>query len=139
MTATPDMAVTDAVAAIAFYEDVFGADVFHIVRDEAGKKIVHARMRFDDDSVVYLHDSVPGELSGIVAPDVSGSTGVSVGVALATRAEVDRIFEAATAKGIEIVAEPKMESWGEYYRRLRDPFGHAWAFGTYEGTGTGNG
>ena len=121
------ISVPDAPAAFSFYEAAFGADVFH--RGEGDdEKNVHARFRIVD-SVIMLYEHTPGEPPGIVTPDAAGMTTVTLRVLLETRAAADRVFDGARAHGAKIGAAPENVPWNEYYGRLTDPFGHAWAFG----------
>jgi uncharacterized glyoxalase superfamily protein PhnB len=72
----------------------------------------------------------------VVAPNVWN--GVTLGVNVATREEVDEAFAAAVAAGAKAIESPVKRSWGGYSGYFADPEGHrfelAWApwFTTFE-------
>jgi PhnB protein len=43
-------------------------------------------------------------------------------------AEVDAIVARAAQAGAAVILEPQDVFWGTRYAKLRDPFGHVWAF-----------
>ncbi len=128
MPVFPYLAVDDARAAIAFYEAAFGGEVLHVVRDEALGKIVHARVRIGD-SVIMMHEHGAGAVAGVATPAAAGATTVLIRVLLDGRDAVNAKFDAAQKLDARIDMPPREVAWGEYDGRLRDPFGHAWAFG----------
>jgi uncharacterized protein len=52
--------------------------------------------------------------------------GVTLGVNVATREEVDEAFAAAVAAGAEAIKSPVERSWGGYSGYFADPEGHRW-------------
>ncbi len=52
--------------------------------------------------------------------------GLTLGVNVATRAEVDDVFAAAVAAGAEAIGFPVERSWGGYSGYFADPEGHRW-------------
>jgi uncharacterized protein len=52
--------------------------------------------------------------------------GVTLGVNVATREEVDHAFAVALAAGAEAIQHPVERSWGGYSGYIADPEGHRW-------------
>jgi uncharacterized glyoxalase superfamily protein PhnB len=67
-------------------------------------------------------EAAPGKEA--VAPDAWN--GVTLGVNVATRDEVDHACAAALATGAEAIASPVERSWGGYSGYFSDPEGHRW-------------
>lgn len=129
MPVYPYMAVIGPSAALKFYKDVFGATVIYAVRNETDGRIVHARFQIED-AAVMLHRCNPGEMPGIAPESKLGATSVSIRLLLSSKEVIDDIFCRVENTGMEIISKPMNTPWNECYGRLRDPFGHAWAFGT---------
>ncbi|MNW16660.1 Glyoxalase-like domain protein [compost metagenome] len=64
----------------------------------------------------------------MLSPLTIGGTGVAISINLAEAGDVDAAFERATAAGASTVLEPQDTFWQARYARIRDPFGHVWAF-----------
>ncbi|HMG26647.1 MAG TPA: VOC family protein [Acidimicrobiia bacterium] len=116
----------DATAAIAFYQDAFGATL----RDEPFKApdgtVVHSEIRIGD-SVVYVTDE--GEDGNGVAP---GSVGGRVTAVMALNvSDVDTLWDRAVAAGCEVIYPLADQFYGDRAGRLRDPFGHQWMLSTH--------
>ena len=52
--------------------------------------------------------------------------GVTLGINVRTRDEVDHVFAAALAAGAEAIENPVERSWGCYSGYIADPEGHRW-------------
>lgn len=113
-TVTPQLAVSDADAAIRFYCDAFGAS--ELVRNlHKSGRIAHAELRIGD-SLVLVHDDF-SDLGGPSAP-VPGRSGITIHLYVA---DADAVF------GRALDAE---QNWGDRYGILQDPFGHRWSIAT---------
>jgi PhnB protein len=125
-TVTPRLVFAhDAVAAIAFYLDAFGAEVLEEPFVGPDGDVVHAEIRIGD-SVVFVADE--GDGNG-VAP---GSAGGAVTAIMALNvAAVDDWWERAVAAGCEVVYPLADQFYGDRGGRLRDPFGHQWILSTH--------
>ena len=128
MAVTPYLAVRGAPDALKFYEEVFGGVAYHVVKDDESGTIVHARVRLAGGEI-HVHEYSEGEVLGVAAPHITGSTSVSVRLLLDSCANVDRVFARAIDSGAKIAMAPANACWNEYYGRFLDPFGHAWAIG----------
>ena len=124
----PYLTVAHGAEALAFYEQAFGADVFHTVMDDDGKRMAHARFTIED-AVVMITEHFPELPTGVYPPNEIGGTPVTIRLELSSRKTVDQIFANAPQLGAEMIDAPNLKPWGEYYGRLKDPFGHVWAFG----------
>lgn len=114
-------------AAIAFYEEAFGAVETYEQMAEDGERVLHANLSMFD-SEVMLHDEFPEYGSAVMSPLTRGGAGLSINVNLKTPAEVDRAIERAVAAGATTVMAPDDMFWGARYGKIQDPFGHVWAF-----------
>src|SRR5215216_6062403 len=93
----------DAAAAIAFYQEAFGA------------------------TVVFMTDE--GEDRNGVAPSSVG--GLVTAVMALNVPDVDALWERAVAVGCEVVYPLADQFYGDRAGRLRDPFGHQWMLSTH--------
>lgn len=119
-TLTPFMVVTDAVAAIDWYADVFGATTVSRM-DLPGGGIAHAELDFGDGRL-QLSDATPQ--FGLVNPSmedaVSNSTCIYV-------EDADAVVARAKEKGAIVREEVSTFVTGDRYGAIRDPFGQRWA------------
>jgi PhnB protein len=114
-------------AAIAFYEQAFnGVCAFkQMARD--GTRVQHANIELFGAEVM-LHDEFPEHGGDVLAPSSVGGASVALNVNLAAPGDVDAALARARAAGATVICEPEDMFWGARYGRVRDPFGHVWAF-----------
>ena len=113
----------DATAAIAFYQDAFGATVPVEPYTAPDGKVVHSEVRMGD-SVVFLTDEGDGEgedRNGVAPSSVGG---LVTAVMALNVPDVDALWERAVAAGCEVVYPLTDQFYGDRAGRLRDPFGH---------------
>jgi PhnB protein len=121
---TPYLCVDDAVRAIEFYKEAFGAT--EIMRMEApGGKIGHAEVRVGD-SVIMLADEFP-ELS-FRSPQTVGGTSAHFMIYVE---DVDARVEQAVAAGAKLTRPVKDQFYGDRTGGVEDPFGHHWYIATH--------
>lgn len=123
-TVTPYLAVSDAAAAIAYYERVFGAKQ-RVRMDAPGGKIGHAELEIGD-SLVMLSDSFPQSTTR--PPKELGGTSASVFLYVA---DVDAIVKRAVDEGATVTMEVADQFWGDRLGSVTDPFGHSWSIATH--------
>jgi PhnB protein len=116
----------DAIAAIAFYQEAFGATVDDEPHTAPDGKVVHSEVRIGD-SVVFLTDE--GEDRNGVAPSTVG--GLVTAVIALNVPDVDALWERAVAAGCEVLYPLADQFYGDRAGRLRDPFGHQWMLSTH--------
>jgi PhnB protein len=122
-TVTPQLVVSDAVAAIRFYREAFRASELARNLHESGR-IVHAELRIGD-SLVLVHDDF-SDVGGPSAP-VPGNSGVTIHLYVA---DADTVFRRALDAGAITVLDMAEQDWGDRYGILQDPFGHRWSVAT---------
>jgi PhnB protein len=123
MSATPYLIVSDAIAAIDFYRNVFGA-IEYIRLAEPSGKVMHAEIRMGDVSIM-LADEFPD--MGYCSPKTLGGSPVSI---LLYVDRVDAVFETAIAAGATVKMPVENQFDGDRRGTLVDPFGHIWLLAT---------
>ena len=119
--------VSDGRAAIAFYENAFGAVcAFHHMGDD-GRRVLHANLEMFGGEVM-LHDEFPEIGSDVLSPLSRGGASMAININLPTPADVDAAMARAESAGANITLPAGDQFWGSRYGRIRDPFGHVWAF-----------
>jgi PhnB protein len=119
--------VRDGLAAIAFYKKAFGAECpFHQLAED-NKRIMHANIELFG-SEVMLHDEFPEFGGDVLSPLSRGGASMAISVNLPEPADVDAAVSRAQSAGAEVVLTAQDVFWGARYGRVRDPFGHIWAF-----------
>lgn len=114
--------VRDAAAAIAFYEQAFGAkEIFRLT--EPSGRIGHVELQLGP-AVLMLADEFPEY--GMVGPQGDKGTGCTVHLHVEN---ADEMGARAVAAGATMVMPPSDQFYGERSCRVRDPFGHDWLIG----------
>lgn len=121
---TPYLTVSDAAAAIAFYERAFGAEEIERALTPDGEKIMHAEVAVNG-GVIMLSDDFPESPAQGSTPEALGGSPVTIHLAVD---DAEALWERAVAAGAEVTMPLERQFWGALYGRLRDPFGHHWAF-----------
>ncbi len=119
--------VSGADAAIAFYERAFGAVcAFKSLADD-GVRVLHANVELFGGEVM-LHDEFPEFGGDVLSPASRGGASVAININLPQQQAVDAALARAQAAGGTITLAAADTFWGARYGRVRDPFGHIWAF-----------
>jgi PhnB protein len=125
-TVTPRLVFAhQAVAALDFYVEAFGAEVLEDPFLTPDGAVVHAEIRFGD-SVVFVTDEGDGE--GVAPASVGGA--VTALMALNVP-DVDAVWERAVRAGCTVIYPLADQFYGDRGGRLRDPFGHQWMVSTH--------
>lgn len=119
--------VKGGIDAIAFYEKAVGAQCIFKAMAEDGKRVMHANLAMFG-SEVMLHDEFPEFGGDVMAPSSRSGASMTISINLPKSADVDAAIARAQAAGADILLQPTDVFWGARYARLRDPFGHVWAF-----------
>ena len=114
--------------AIALYQRAFGAALLTHKMDEAGRRVLHAALDVFG-TMIMLSDEFPEYDPGSKAPTTVGATTFTLHIGFDDPADVDAAMSRAAAAGCTVTTPAADATWGMRYGRLRDPFGHAWAFG----------
>ncbi|MEX0696168.1 MAG: VOC family protein [Dongiaceae bacterium] len=122
---TPYLVLGNAVQAIEFYKQAFGAvEIMRMAAPSAGK-LVHAELKIGG-SIVMLGDDMGG--GGMRAPTSLGGAGAAVFLYVK---DADATFARAVRAGATVIRPLADMFWGDRYGRLRDPFGHVWEIATH--------
>jgi len=122
---TPHLVCNDAAAAIAFYQQAFGAvEVGRM--GMPGGKIGHAEIRIGD-SRLMLADAFPEYGSN----DPLTLKGSPVVIHLYVE-NADAVWDQAIAAGAEPIMPLSDAFWGDRYGQVQDPFGHRWSIATHQ-------
>jgi PhnB protein len=125
---TPHLVVNGGVDAIKFYEHALDAEVERVMMAEDGKRVMHAELEINDGTV-FLCDEFAEFDTTTSAPAKNAATPVAIHLEFKKPKHVDRMVAQAAEHGAEILMPPADMFWGARYARIRDPFGHVWAFG----------
>jgi len=123
-TLTPFLTVRDAVRAIEFYKQAFGAQERGVTKGPDGK-VMHAELKIGD-SVIMLSDEWPEY--GALSPLSSGGAGMGLHIYVDS---VDAAFDRAVQAGARVDMPVSDQFWGDRYGKLTDPFGHKWSIATH--------
>lgn len=116
------LCVSDARAAITFYERAFGASEKFRLTEPSGR-IGHAEMAFGPMTVM-LSDEYPE--CGIRSATAIGATPVSIHLHVDN---ADHMIAQALGAGATLEREAQDAFYGERSGVVRDPFGHRWLIG----------
>lgn len=116
---TPYLTVKGADAAIAFYEDVFGATERGRLSAPDGS-VAHAELAIGDGLLMLAEENPDW---GTTAPGTIGGTAVTIAVYVE---DVDATVRLAVEHGATVKMEPTDEFYGDRAASVIDPFGHAW-------------
>jgi PhnB protein len=118
----PYLRVTDAAAAIDFYQRAFGAqEKFRLT--EPNGRIGHAELMLGGMTLM-LSDEFPE--FGLNSASTIGATAVSIHLHVD---DADALLRQAVAAGATVEMEPADMFYGERLGVVRDPFGHRWMIG----------
>jgi PhnB protein len=120
----PYLIVADGAAALAFYQQVFGARV-RMRLDGPGGKIGHAELEIGD-GLIMLADEHPA--MGALAPPTVGGTPVALHLYLE---DVDAVAAKAIAAGAKLKRPVENQFYGDRLGTVEDPFGHVWHISTH--------
>jgi PhnB protein len=120
---TPHVIVSDGLAALKFYTEVFGGEPGHNMMTADGQRLMHGEIELDGHKL-FVSDEFKREEGGMCqTPQTLGGT--SVRITLMTD-KADAVFQRALERGAEVLMPLQDMFWGARYGQLRDPFGHVW-------------
>jgi len=119
----PHLIVSDGLAALKFYQEVFGAEAGHNMMAPDGKRLMHGELVLDGHKFFVSDEFRPEEGGACKTPQTLGGT--SVRITLQTD-EPDAIVERAVACGAKVLMPVQDMFWGARYGQILDPFGHHW-------------
>ena len=113
----PDLSVTDAKQAVAFYSRVFETKPLVLLRMPDGW-VMHCQFRVGD-ARFFLSAELP-EHGGTPSPASLGATTVAIHLYVD---DCDAMLALMKTCGATVLMEPLNMFWGERFARARDPFG----------------
>ena len=119
----PHLIVSDGLAALKFYEEVFAAEEGHNMMAPDGKRLMHGELELDGHKVFVSDEFTADEGGTCKAPQTMGGT--SVRITLQTD-DADAVVERAVARGAKVLMPLRDMFWGARYGQIVDPFGHVW-------------
>lgn len=125
---TAYLTVRGGLDAIAFYQRAFGAELLTRKVTDDGKRVLHAALNVFG-TMIMLSDEFPEYDPDSKAPATVGATTFTLHVGFDDPDAVDAAIANAASAGGTVTTPPMDAFWGMRYGRLKDPFGHAWAFG----------
>jgi uncharacterized glyoxalase superfamily protein PhnB len=134
-TIFPALRYTDARAAVAWFETVFGAER-HAVFDAADGSVAHAEMRIAGNIFMFGQDSVRDDYP-VRSPKATNGVTASIYVVLPDAAAVDALHARAAAAGASITHAPNDTDYGSHDFSALDLDGHTWTFGTFDPNAAG--
>jgi PhnB protein len=121
-TIAPWLSVTDATAAVAFYQEAFGATPGEVA--DSGGGVIEVAELFIGDAAFWV------QRDGDLPPDAAPGQLVRM---IVTVPDPDAAFARAIATGAsELAAMHEEHGWRT--GRLADPFGHQWEFARRTGS-----
>jgi PhnB protein len=123
-TLTPFLTVRNAIRAIEFYKQAFGAQERGVAKGPDGK-VMHAELKIGD-SVIMLSDEYPE--FGSLSPQSVGGSPMGLHIYIEN---VDAAFDRAVKAGAQVEMPVSDQFWGDRYGKLKDPFGHKWSIATH--------
>ncbi len=120
----PYLTVSPAMAAIAFYTAVFGAEQKALMPALDGMRIMHCELLVNGGSIM-LADAFP-EFGNTRVPIPGEPVFMSVSLEFAEPEKVDETYERALNLGAKSEGRPMNSFWGTRLATFRDPFGHRW-------------
>jgi uncharacterized glyoxalase superfamily protein PhnB len=123
-TITPYLAVSDARAAMAWYQDIFGATVATEPIIMPDGRVGHVELRIGD-AVIMMADEFAD--IDVLGPTSRGGTTVSFVIDVP---DVDTTYARAVAAGAVAERPPTDQFYGARAGWLSDPWGHRWSIST---------
>jgi PhnB protein len=116
---TPHLVVRGAARAAEWYAQALGAEERGRI-EVPGGKLMQVELRIGD-ATVMIADEFPD--LDVLSPESIGGTATVLHL---ETADVDPLWERATAAGAEVRQPLGDTFWGERYGQISDPFGHRW-------------
>ena len=119
----PHLIVSDGVAALKFYREVFQGSEGDIMMAQDGKRLMHGEIIVDGHKLFLSDWFDPSEGGSLDSPERLGGT--CVRITLMTH-DADAVFERAVERGSRVLMPVQDMFWGARYGKFVDPYGHEW-------------
>ncbi len=122
---TPYLIVADALSALKFYAEAFGAvEIMRMPMPDG--KIAHAEIRIGDSFVMLADESPQWKIK---SPIAYGGTPVSLMIYVE---DSDAVVTLAASLGATIIKPMMDQFYGDRSGTIVDPFGHQWTISTHK-------
>ena len=121
-TVTPYIAVKGGSAALAHYEEAFGAETIGVMKMPGDDKVMHACFKVGD-SKIFLTDAGP-----LMSAPENGEGGNHFYLYVD---DVDAAHKRAVEAGMSEDKAPEDQFWGDRMSRVTCRFGHHWSLATH--------
>lgn len=115
----PYITVSNAKAAIEFYQSAFGAEELYRLIDPQSGNVGHAELMISGQKLM-LSDEYPQHNK---SPDTLGGSATKFSLKVPN---ADQAIEHAVSRGATCVMPPQDQFYGHRAGAVRDPFGHEW-------------
>jgi PhnB protein len=119
----PHLIVSDGLAALKFYQEVFGAAEGDNMMAPDGKRLMHGEVVLDGHKLFVSDEFTAAEGGSCKMPQTLGGTSVRI---TAQVDDADATVERAVARGAKVLMPVQDMFWGARYGKIIDPFGHEW-------------
>jgi PhnB protein len=124
----PELVVSDARAAHAFYVKAFAGKDLGLHATPDGKKVMHAAVELNG-AVIFLVDDFP-ERNGGRARTPAALGGTPITIHLNCR-DVHASWKRAVDAGCQVLLPLEKQFWGDVYGIVEDPYGHRWSMSAH--------
>ena len=119
----PHLIVSNGLAAIDFYKEIFCAEEGHRMMAPDGKRLMHGEIVLDGHKVFISDEFSAVEGGTLKSPPALGGTCVRITIEVA---DADATVARAVAAGARVLMPLQDLFWGARYGKILDPFGHEW-------------
>ena len=119
----PHLIVSDGLAALEFYREVYDAELGDNMMSQDGKKLMHGEIVLDGHKLFVSDWFAPSDGGSLQSPEMLGGT--CMRITLMTD-DPDAVVERAVARGATVLMPVQDMFWGARYGKITDPFGHEW-------------
>ena len=119
----PHLIVSDGMAALEFYKEVFGGQEGDVMMEPEGKRLMHGEIVLDGHKLFLSDEFADKEGVATRTPETLGGT--CVRITLQTD-HADEVVQRAVARGATVLMPLQDMFWGARYGKIRDPYGHEW-------------
>ena len=119
----PHLVVSDGMAALKFYHEVFAAQTGDVMMEPGGARLMHGEIILDGH-MLFLSDEF-AEKQDVTTRTPRTLGGTTARIILQTD-DPDAVVERAVARGATVLMPVQKMFWGARYGKIVDPFGHEW-------------
>jgi len=119
----PHVAVSDGLAAMKFYAEVFGGLRGDSMIASDGKRLLHGEVLVDGHKLFISDEFEQSEGGTVRTPESLGGTCVRITLMVD---DADSVMKRALERGARELMPVQNMFWGARYGKFLDPFGHEW-------------